>query len=408
MALVERAKNIILTPKTEWPVIAAETTPAGQLIAGYVLPLAAVAAIAGFIGMSLLGAGLGMLGVHIPLVWGLVSAIYHLVMAVVMVYVMAFIIDALAPSFGGQKNFAQALKVAVYTYTPIWVTSIVTIIPFLGILVLLAAIYAIYLLYLGLQLVTMAPKEKAAGYTAVVVIIGIVIAVVINAIGGVFMGLGMGAGAGIMRMGAGSSPSVTYEPNSRMAKLQEFSKKMEEANQRMEAAQKSGDSGKQAEAALSALGTAMSGGSGVEPVQLDQLKPFVPDTFAGLPRTNLSTDRSGVKGFMVAKAEATYSDKAGKSVNLEVTDTGGAAGLVGLASWMGVQGEHEDNYRKSVTRQEGDNLVHEEVQKQGGGAEYTVVVGRRFIVSAHGHGVDIDALKSGVASVDLGKLASLK
>lgn len=408
MALVERAKNIILTPKTEWPVIAGETTPPGQIIAGYVLPLAAIAAIAGFIGTSLLGAGLGMLGVHIPLLWGLVAAIYHLVMAVVMVYVMAFIIDALAPSFGGQKNFGQALKVAVYTYTPVWVMSIVTIIPFLGILVLLAAIYAIYLLYLGLQMVTMAPKEKAAGYTAVVVIIGIVIAVVINAIGGVFMGFGMGAGAGMFRTGAVTGPGMTYEPNSRMAKLQEFSKKMEEANQRMEAAQKSGDSGKQAEAALSALGTAMSGGSGVEPVQLDQLKPFVPDTFAGLPRTNLSTDRSGVKGFMVAKADATYSDNAGKSVRLEVTDTGGAAGLVGLASWMGVQGEHEDNYRKSVTRQEGDNLVHEEVQKQGGGAEYTVVVGRRFILSAHGHGVDLGALKSGVASVDLGKLASLK
>jgi hypothetical protein len=408
MALIERAKNIILTPKTEWPVIAAETTPPGQIIAGYVLPLAAIAAIAGFIGMSLLGAGLGMMGVHIPLVWGLVSAIYHLVMAVVMVYVMAFIIDALAPSFGGQKNFGQALKVAVYTYTPVWVMSIVTIIPFLGILVLLAAIYAIYLLYLGLQLVTMAPKEKAAGYTAVVVIVGIVIAVVINMIGGAFMAVGMGTGAGMFRTGMGPSPSVTYEPNSRMARLQEFSKKMDEANKRMEAAQKSGDSGKEAQAALSALGTAISGGSGVEPVQLDQLKPFVPDTFAGLARTNLSTDRSGVKGFMVAKAEATYSDNAGKSVNLEVTDTGGAAGLVGLASWMGVQGEHEDNYRKSVTRQEGDNLVHEEVQKQGGGGEYTVVVGRRFIVSAHGHGVDIDALKSGVASVDLGKLASLK
>jgi hypothetical protein len=408
MALVERAKNIILTPKTEWPVVAGESTAPAQLIAGYVLPLAAIAAIAGFIGMSLLGAGLGMLGVRIPLAWGLVSAIYHLVMAVVMVYVMAFIIDALAPTFGGQKSFPQALKVAAYTYTPVWVMSIVTIIPFLGILVLLAAIYAIYLLYLGLQLVTQAPKEKAAGYTAVVVIVGIVVAVVVNAIGGVLMGLGVAGGAGMMHMGGAAAPSVTYEPGSRMAKLQEFSKKMEEANQRMDAAQKSGDSGKQAQAALSALGTAISGGSGVEPVQLDQLKPFVPETFAGLPRTNLNTDRSGVKGLMVAKAEATYSDNAGKSVTLEVTDTGGAAGLVGLASWMGVQGEHEDNYRKTVTRQQGDNTVHEEVRKDGSGAQYSVILARRFVVSARGHGVGLDALKSGVASVDLAKLAALK
>jgi hypothetical protein len=111
---------------------------------------------------------------------------------------------------------------------------------------------------------------------------------------------------------------------------------------------------------------------------------------------------------MVAKAEATYSDNAGKSVTLEVTDTGGAAGLVGLASWMGVQGEHEDNYRKTVTRQEGDNTVHEEVRKDGSGAQYSVILARRFVVSARGHGVGLDALKSGVASVDLAKLAALK
>src|SRR5512142_1366138 len=116
MSLVERAKNIIVTPKTEWQVIAGESTPPAQLITGYVLPLAAIAAIAGFIGMSLIGALFGMLGVHVGFLWGIVAAIFHLVMAVVMVYVMAFLIDALAPSFGGQKNFAQALKTAAYTY----------------------------------------------------------------------------------------------------------------------------------------------------------------------------------------------------------------------------------------------------------------------------------------------------
>jgi hypothetical protein len=153
----------------------------------------------------------------------------------------------------------------------------------------------------------------------------------------------------------------------------------------------------------------MSGAGGVEPVQLDQLKPLVPDTFAGLPRTEMRTDRSGVKGFMVAKVEATYSDpNAGKVAHLEVTDSGGAAGFMGLAAWAGVQGEHEDGNRREVTRTEGDRIIHEEVSKTGGTNKYTVVVGKRFIVAASGTHVDIDALKSGVSSVDLGKLASLK
>lgn len=407
MNLVERAKNIMLTPKTEWQAVAAEATPDSQVIVGYVLPLAAVAAIAGFIGMSLVGMSMGMFGsVRMPIAWGFASAVYHLVMAIVMVYVLAFIIDALAPSFGAEKGLSRALKVAAYAYTPVWVASIVTILPMLGILVLLAAIYAIYLLYLGLAAVMRAPAEKAAGYTAVVVIAGIVLSVVIGVIGGLMVGAGT-PGRGMMGMGPG--PAASFDRDSPMGKLDEFGRKMEEANKRMDEAQKSGDPNKQMEAALGALGTALSGGKGVDPVQVDQLKPFVPETFAGLPRTDLRTDRSGVKGLMVAKAQGIYRDADGKkSVDLEVTDSGGAAGLMGLAAWMGVQGEHEDGHRREVTRTEGDRIVHEEMDKDGGRSEYTVVIGKRFIVSATGHGVDLGTLRSGVGAVDLARLDSLK
>jgi hypothetical protein len=398
MKLVERAKNIILSPKAEWQAVAAETTPDSQVIVGYVLPLAAVAAIAGFIGMSM-----GMFGsVRVPIAWGFASAIYHLVMAIVVVYVLAFIIDALAPTFGAEKSLSRALKVAAYAYTPVWVASIVTILPMLGILVLLAAIYAIYLLYLGLVPLMRAPAEKAAGYTAVVVIAGIVLSVVVSVIGGLVVGAGM---PGMMAPRAG----VTFDRASPMGKLDDFNRKMEEANQRVEEARKSGDPNKQMEAALGALGTALSGGKGVEPVQLAELKPLVPEAFAGLPRADLRTDRSGVKGFMVAKAAATYRDADGKkSVDLEVTDTGGAAGLMGLAAWMGVQGEHEDSHRREVTRSDGDRLVHEVVDKDGKRSEYTIVLGKRFVVSATGHGVDLATLESGVKAIDLGKLAALK
>lgn len=406
MGLVDRAKNIIVTPKTEWAAVAAQTTPDAQLIVGYVIPLAALAAVCGLIGMSLIGAGLGMFGIHVGFVWALALAVYQFVMAIVMVYVLAFIIDALAGNFGAQKGFSQALKVAAYSYTPVWVASVVTIIPFLGILVLLAAFYAIYVLYLGLQGVMRAPPEKAAGYTAVVVVVGIIVAIVVRVLGGAILSAGT-IGMGGFGMDRHHAPAITFDKDSAVGKLDEFSRKMEQANKRMEEAQKSGDANKQMEAALGALGTALSGGKGVDPVQLDQLKPLLPDTFAGLPRTDTRTDRSGVKGFMVAKAEGIYGE-GGKRVDLAVTDTGGAAGFVGLAAWAGVQGEHEDSQRREVTRQEGDRMVHEVVNKHGGSNEYTVVVAQRFIVSATGSGVDLDTLKSGVNAVDLGKLQSLK
>ena len=401
MNLIERAKNILITPKTEWDVIAADPTPTPALITTYVLPLAAVAAIATFIGQVFIGQSLGFMGTYkVGLMMGLVGLVFSLVMSVVMIFVVGFIADALAPTFGGTKNMNQAVKVAAYAYTPVWIVSILNIIPALGILVLLAALYAIYLMYLGLPKLMKAPQEKAAGYTAVVIIAAIVVGFVISTIGALITAPAMiGAGA----ISGARSPAVAQRDGA-AAKLEEFGRKMEEQNKKMEAAAKSGDPGKQAEAAMGALGAMMAGGKAVDPVQIDALKPFVPDKFAGLPRADIRTERSGVQGMMVAKAEGDYREGE-KHVRLEVTDTGGAAGFMALAQFA--QGEREDSNRREVTKKEGDRLVHEKVSKTGGENEFTVILANRFIVATRGN-ADIGTLKTAVASLDLGKIESLK
>ena len=273
MQLIQRAKNIVLTPKTEWEAIAADPTPTGKIVTGYVLPLAAVAAIAGFIGMCLVGMSLPFLGTYrMGIGWGVALAIYNVIMAVVFVYVVGFIVDALAPTFGGQKSMAQAVKFAAYSYTPAWLAAVFTIVPALGFLVLIGALYGLYLLYLGLPRLMKNPPDKSAGYTALVVVCAIVVGFIISIIGGMITAPAMMAA----HMGSPSS-RVTFDKDSAAGKLDQFAKKMEEAGKKMEAAQKSGDPNKQMEAALGTLGTVISGGKGVEPVQLDALKPFVPE-----------------------------------------------------------------------------------------------------------------------------------
>ncbi|HUP29907.1 MAG TPA: Yip1 family protein [Usitatibacter sp.] len=405
MTLIDRARNMLLTPKTEWDVVAAETTPQGQVITGYVLPLAAVAAIAGFIGAVVIGTSVPLLGtVRASIVGGIVTAILQLVVAVLSVFLMGFIIDALAPTFGAQKNMARAVRVAAYSYTPVWVLSILAVIPYIGLLIaLISVIYAVYLLYLGLPRVMGASQDKAAGYTALVVVVGIVLGFIL----GLVVSL---ATAPFMGMASIATPShVTYDKDSAAGKLDEFAKKMEEAGKRMEAAQKSGDAGKQMEAAMGALGTAISGGKGVEPVQLDKLKPFLPDSFAGMPRTAQRADRSGVAGLMAAKVENEYSDGT-RRVELEVTDTGGAAGLMGLAAWasIGATKESENDQRVERMRREGNRMIREEVSKRGGTNTYSVILADRFVVSAEGQGVDIGTLKSAVSSLDLAKIEAMK
>jgi len=408
MSIVERAKRIIVSPRTEWDVIEREATPTQQLLVGYVLPLAAVAAIASFIGSAIFAGMLGSaFGARVGIGGALVGAIIAVIMAVVSVFVIGFIVDALAPTFGGQKNMNQALKLVAYSYTPGWVFGILAIIPFLGWLAaVIGGLYGIYVMYLGLPKLMKSPQEKSVPYLIVVIVCAIVLWWVIALLSTCAAGMGM-VGAGMM---GGRSAAVTYDKDSRMGQLQEFGKKMEEQGKRMEAAQKSGDQKAQMEAAMGALGTAISGGKGVEPVQLDALKPFLPETAAGLPRTGQSSDRSGVAGLMAAKVRGEYGDQSGKNLSLEVVDTGGAAGLMGLAGWaaLGASSEKENDQRIERMRKDGKRMVHEQISKKGGSNEYTVILADRFVVSGRGQGVDFDAVKGAVNSIDLGKIESIK
>jgi hypothetical protein len=408
MDIVTRAKNICLTPKTEWPVIAAEPTTAGALFVGYAAPLAAIGAIAGFIGRTLIGTTLPFIGTYrTPILSGLVGACFGFGMALVAVFVLSLIIDALAPTFGAQKNSIQALKVAVYSYTPGWIAGILQIIPVLGVLAIFAALYGIYLLYLGLPRLMKNPEDKSLAYTAVVVICAIVLTIVIGAIGGLFIGAGM-MGTGAIASSSRASDDVQFDKNSAMGKLQAMTKKLEESNKKMDAATKSGDPNAQAAAAVEGLGALLGGGKHVDPIAVDQLKTFVPDTLAGLPKTSSNAEKSGIAGLMVSKAEATYDDKAGKRVTLEISDTGGVSGMMALAGWAGVEGEKDDDEGSEKTTHVNGRLVHEKRSKTGGTNEFGIVLGDRFVVSAKGNGVDLDTLKSAVSGLDLAKLESMK
>ena len=176
----------------------------------------------------------------------------------------------------------------------------------------------------------------------------------------------------------------------------------------MEAAQKSGDSAAQASAALEGLGTLLGGGKRVEPMGIDQLKPFVPESFAGLPRTRSNAEKNGLAGFNVSKAEATYSDGARQTVTLEVTDTGGVSGIMALAGWAALQEEKDDDQATERTHKVDGRLVHERASKTGGSNEFGVVIGDRFMVDAKGNGLTLNQLKAAVSGLELAKLEAMK
>ncbi|MEZ5461432.1 Yip1 family protein [Dokdonella sp.] len=408
--LIARAKAILITPKTEWPVIAAEPDTVAGLYKNYILILAAIPAVFGFIKGSLIGYSMFGVTVRTPMVSGIIGMLIAYALTLAVVYLVALIINALAPSFGGEKNQVQALKAAAYTYTASWVASVATIVPWLGWLIVLAgAVYGIYLLYLGLPHTMRCPQEKSVGYTIVTIIIGFVLSLVVGMVVGGITAAGTTA-ATISMGGNNSSGDVTIDTDSALGKLAALGQQVERQGKKMEAAQRSGDADAQAEAAGAMLGAMLGGGDQVEALPPDAIKQFLPEKLAGFKRESISVERNAAMGVQVSTGKATYRDANDNRLRLEITDMGGAKGIMALAGFANVESDKQTDYGYEKTYKKDGRLINERWNNNGNDGEFSIVLGDRFTVklSGNGEGLDMNILKSALSSLNLGGLEAMK
>lgn len=184
--LQQRVVNILTKPKDEWPVIAAESTDVASLYKQYIAPLAAIPSVCSFIGMATVGVGLPFIGhIRIGFGAGLRSLIVGYVMALVVAFVAALIIEKLAPRFKSSGSTVDALKLVAYASTPGWIAGVLSLVPMLGALGILAGLYGIYLFYLGLTPVMKTPSDQLLPYMIVAAICVIVVTFLVGMITGI-------------------------------------------------------------------------------------------------------------------------------------------------------------------------------------------------------------------------------
>ena len=186
--IVSRAKALILQPRQEWGVIAAEPADTKGLILGYAAPLALIPAVAGLIGGAMLSSMMGnMMGVRIGVFTLLLHAVVSYVLGLAGIWVLGKLIQVLAPRFGGVEDEVSAMKLAVYSPTASWLAGIFAVIPFLGFLGLLG-LYSLYLFYTGAPAVTRVPQDKALIFTVVVVLCAILLFMLVGMVAGMLIG----------------------------------------------------------------------------------------------------------------------------------------------------------------------------------------------------------------------------
>jgi hypothetical protein len=408
MNLVARVKAILFEPSGEWQVIDQESHTVKDLYLTYLLPLAGIAALATLIGTMVWGYNAGPVTVRYGFGDALSVAVMGLVMSMVVVYVLAWIIAALAPTFKGEKNFLKAFTVAAFSMTASLVGSFFAILPALAWLIgLIGGLYSLYLLYKGLPVLMKTPADKALGYTVVVVIAAIVCNVVVGAIlASVLPNPWSSTGAGL---GGGSGSEITIktpggEVSTTQGRLEEMGRQLEAAAKKVEQASQNQDPKAVSQAASEAVAavTGVVPGGGRVALSSDTLKSWLPTTLDGMKRESFEVQGGAAMGVAGTTARASYRD-GDREVDIEVLDAGGAAGILAMISGLAV-GERETETTHEKSYQVDKRKFTEKRWKDDSEAELSVVLANGVVVTANARGVPMSKLTSSVKALGLEKL----
>ncbi len=408
MNLVQRVQDILLKPKDTWPVIAGEAPDIKGIYTSYLVYLAAIPAIATFIGMSVFGISFFGTTIRVPFMSGLVNMVVGYVMSLVMLYVLALIANALAPTFKGEKDLPSAFKLVAYGVTAGMVGGIFSLLPALSMLGLLAALYSVYLIYTGIPVLMKAPQDKAVAYTAVLVVCGVVAGIILGAVSALFSGADhssmMGRAGGDDANISIKVPGTEISINS--AELEAAGRKMEEASKQLEAAQASGDQDA-ASKAMGAMMGAVTGGDGAKPFAPEKLQVFVPESLGGMPRTSIEARTDTAMGLSFSSVEALYS-RDSQSINVKLQDIGAVKMLaMAMAAWASstVNRETQDEVERIYKK---DGVAYkEEYRKDGSRAEFSMMLPNGLLLDATSQGTGMEAVRDALASIDTAALGAL-
>lgn len=407
-SLLDRVLALLLRPGDTWLQIERENPDIVSVYSRYLIFLAAIPAVAGFIGYSLVGVGAFGVSVRVPIVQGLVGMVVGYVLSLAMVLVMALVANALAPRFGGQAQLPRAFQLIAYGATAGWLGGVFSAVPALAMLGVLAALYSVYLIYRGVPVLMRVPGEKAVGYTAALIVCSIVAGLVVGLVTslvtprpGAFAGVG---GAGNLGGPSVAGPGVNITLPGTGISID--TAKVEAANRRMEEAQARGDT----QAAGQAMGDMMSaalGGKGAAPLAPEALRALLPETLGSMPRTAVEARSDAAMGMQFTNVSAQYSEGE-RLIEVRMQDIGAVPALaIGMAAWSRSTMDSETPEEvERVYRRDGV-AFKESYRKDGTSASLVMLLPNGVLLEGSGN-LPMDDLRAVLKAVPTGQVAALK
>ena len=378
--LLERAKAILLRPREEWPVIEGETASIASIYKSYVIPLAAIGPIAAFIHAVLFGNSFFGITHRPSFLSSLSTAVVSYIFTLIGVFLIALVIDFLAPRFGGKANRNNAFKLAAYSATAAWVAGIFQLVPGLGMLTILG-LYGLYLLYVGIPVMMKTPDDKTLLYTITIVVVGAIAGMIFSLILAPMMLLT----SSVPEASDGSLSGSVNVPGVGSFDLG----KLEEAGEKMAAANERAQSGK---------ATALPS---------KRLAAMLPAALpGGMVQTKTQSSGTSVGGVGASSATASYGD-GDKSIDLIITDLGVAGSLATLGNAMNIESESQNGSIFEKMGKINGRLTTIRYDSAGKDGRYGMIVGDRFNVQADGYADSIEDLRAAITRIDIEALEAI-
>jgi hypothetical protein len=306
------------------------------------------------------------------------------------VYVFALIIDWLAPRFSGESNRVNAFKLAAYSTTASWLAGAFALVPALAFLSILG-LYSIYLLYTGAPVLMKIASDRAFTYTAAVIVAGILLSLVVGAVGAMFLPnpvQTVSQAGGTVTLPGG----VTVDTS----KFEQATKHLEYITKQME------------QGTPGAQGAADGKTSDLPSVALDDLKALLPASLpGGFTRGEVSTSSGGAGGFSFGSTQATY-NKGDARITVSLMDMGALGAFAALGGIFGASASEETDTSYSKIGEVEGRMTIEEFNRATNSGKYATIVDNRIMVEADGSGgATIDDLKAAVQAVDLTSISAL-
>jgi len=378
--LLQRAKAILLQPRQEWPIIEGEAASIASIYKSYIIPLAAIGPVAGFIHAVLFGNSFFGITHRPSFLSALSTAVVSYIFTLIGVFLMALVIDFLAPRFGGTANRTNAFKLAAYSATAAWVAGAFQLVPGLGMLTVLG-LYGLYLLYVGIPVMMKAPEDKAVIYTVAIVVIGAIAGMIFSVILAPLMLLT----SSVPDASDGSLSGSVNVPGVGSLDLSE----LEKAGEKMAAANERAQSGQ------------------ATTLPSKQLAAMLPASLpGGLEQTRSRSSGTSVAGVGASSASASYGDDE-KSIELTITDLGIAGSLATLGNAMNMESESQNGTVIEKMGKIDGRLTTIRYDSASRDGRYGVIVGDRFNVQVDGDADSVADLRAVLDEIDLAALESI-